>query len=180
MSELGVSTITDVPGEIACDSLIVGGTGIDTKIDTKIANASSSSNSSDVVIFVGTVLTEKRDLRAHEIQVLPYDHINIDNMNGYDNLTYKYTFQKSGVYMITASASALGSEDFRVDLVYFDGTTNIIIGKMASFYQSRNLSVIYNCVVGDQIYLNFSNTSAFNRLNLDTVSYFTAHSLILT
>ena len=40
MSELGVSTISDVPGEITCDSLIVGGTDI----DTKIANASSSSD----------------------------------------------------------------------------------------------------------------------------------------
>jgi hypothetical protein len=40
MSELGVSTISDVPGEITCDSLIVGGTDI----DTKIANASSSTD----------------------------------------------------------------------------------------------------------------------------------------
>ena len=44
MSELGVSTITDVPGEITCDTLIVGGTNIDTLIDTKIANSSTSTD----------------------------------------------------------------------------------------------------------------------------------------
>jgi len=49
-SELGVSTITDVPGEITCDTLIVGGTDI----DTKIANAPSSS-STDFDAFNVTV-----------------------------------------------------------------------------------------------------------------------------
>jgi hypothetical protein len=98
---------------------------------------------------------------------------------GYDDSTYKYTIQKSGVYMFTASVTWFSSFDYKVELIYFNGDDNIVIGKMGDFFYSRNLNVIYNCIIGDQVYLRFDLYSV-SRATLDTVSYFTGHSLLLT
>ena len=60
--------------------LVVGGNDIDTLIDSKIsASASSSSNSSDVAIFVATVEIQNTDIRSSQISILPFNRVNIDN-----------------------------------------------------------------------------------------------------
>jgi hypothetical protein len=59
----------------------------------------------DVAIFVATVQTQNTNLRSSEISILPFNQVNIDNVFGYDDSTYKYTIQKSGVYMFTASVT---------------------------------------------------------------------------
>ena len=177
MSCIGVSTITDVPGEITCDSLLVGGTDINTIIDNKI-DANTSSSSSETYVFVATVSANVTNFKADINTVLPYDQVNIDIGGGYNNETYKYTIKKAGVYMFTASATTSNTYEFFADIVHFDGTNETRVKQMDE--DDRNISVIINCSIDDDVYCAMTGTNSRNRLGLNEFSYFTGHSIVLT
>jgi len=178
MSCIGVSTITDVPGEITCDSLLVGGTDINTIIDNKI-DANTSSSSSETYVFVATVSATVTNFRADQNTILPYDKVNIDIGGGCNDSTYTYTIQKSGLYMFNASATTVSSSYiFRANTVHFNGTNETTVKQMSN--TNRDVSDIINCSVDDYVYCAMINSSSTNRLSLNEYSYFTGHSIVLT
>ena len=182
MSELGVSTITDVPGEITCDTLIVGGNDIDTLINSKISESSSSfsSNTSDVIIFVASRETNSGEITASETSILPYNKLNINYGGGFDTSTYKYTIPKSGVYMFTASVVRSGNYNYTAEMVYNDGSIDIVIQKMDMFFFARDITVIYHCIMGNTVFCRMSGAGRDNKLWLFTTSYFTGHLITPT
>jgi len=168
-----IGTTISAPTISATETLLVEGTDINTLIDNKFA-----SSSSETYVFVATVSIDK-EIRADQDTVLPYDKVNVDIGGGYDNSTYKYTIKKAGVYMFSASATtASGSYDFRANIVHFNGINETKVKRFTN--NRKDVFIIINCSVDDNIYCAMNNTSSSNRLELNEFAHFTGHPIVLT
>jgi len=144
MSSLGVSTITDVPGEITCDSLLVGGTDINTLIDNKIGSSTTTA-----------VYFKARGGLNFEISssdILEYNTILFYEGGGYDNSTFKFTAPVTGLYHFISSFYSFAASATEVEIYQNDGAERVIEILRGDGFKKYFGSVITFCNTGDQIY----------------------------
>jgi len=80
--------------------------------------------------------------------------------------------------MFSASATTSNTYGFNANIVHFNGTTETAVKRMTT--NRRDVFVIINCSIDDDVYCAMNGTSSQNRIGLNDVSYFTGHSIVLT
>jgi len=165
MSELGVSTITDVPGEITCDTLIVGGTNIDTLIDTKIAN---SSTSTDFDAFNVTV-SFSGFYRTTSLRTIGlFNTIRVNTKSNYTNSDF-FTATIPGTYYFSLTVYSEARYTATVQIRKNNITIESLEIPDNSTKIKYNMNTIIDLIAGDQV-TPFS-IGAFNMQPNETVFY---------
>ena len=165
MSELGVSTITDVPGEITCDTLIVGGTNIDTLIDTKIAN---SSTSTDFDAFNVTV-SFSGFYRTTSLRTIGlFNTIRVNTKSNYTNNEF-FTATIPGTYYFSLTVYSQARYTATVQIRKNNITIESLEIPDNSTKIKYNMNTIIDLIAGDQV-TPFS-IGAFNMQPNETVFY---------
>ena len=149
--------------------MLVNGTDIDTKLDTKIENASESGTS---VVFIasraGTHYMTNRTIVPFNIEVL-------NTGGGYSGLTYTFTAPIAGAYHFNMSIDRVAGKIGSVDMRYVTGSTDVI--KQQIYIANDNPSnyfmdlTIY-CNVGDQVYCKTNGSLNTDQLQINASTYF--------
>jgi hypothetical protein len=165
MSELGVSTISNNPGEITCDTLIVGGTDIDTLIDSKIANSSSST---DFDAFNATV-TYSGFYRATSFSIIAM--FRTTRVNTKSNFTNNRVFTATipGTYYFSLTVYSEVGFTATVQIRKNNVTFESLSIPDDSIKIKYTMTTIIDLVAGDQI--NSYSFGAFNMQPNETVFY---------
>ena len=165
MSELGVSTISNIPGEITCDTLILGGTNIDTLIDTKIANASSST---DFDAFNATV-TYSGFYRATSFSIIAM--FRTTRVNTKSNFTNNRVFTATipGTYFFSLTVYSEARYTATVQIRKNNITIESLEIPDDIIKIKYNMNTIIDLVEGDQV--NSYSFGAFNMQPNETVFY---------
>ena len=162
-------TDTSVPGQISCNTLLVNGTDIDTKIDTKIENASESETS---VVFIasraGTHYITSRTIVPFNIEVL-------NTGGGYSGATYKFTAPIAGAYHFNMSIDRVAGKIGSVDMRYVTGSTDVIKQQISIANDNPSnyfMDLTIYCNVGDQVYCKTNGSVNTDQLQINASTYF--------
>ena len=156
MSSLGVSTILDVPGEITCDSLLVGGTDINTLIDNKLGSSTPTSTAVNFKARGGGKIT------IYSGEILVYDTILFNEGGEYSDSTYKFAAPVTGLYHFIMSFYGFDTLATEVDILQYDGAEKLIERIRNTGFKKKIGSLITFCNTGDEIY----SRCTFNSLQI--------------
>ena len=99
-----------------------------------------------------------------EGDILPYNLIDYNFGNGYDNTTYKFTVPSDGRYYFSFSLNSIATAIYLIDLMLekTDGTTNvrerIRTGNTSENNEKLgNLNTIIYCLAGEKVYSKISS-----------------------
>jgi hypothetical protein len=165
MSELGVSTISNNPGEITCDSLIVGGNDINTLIDSKIANSSTSTDFDAFNVTVTySVFFRTTDFRS--IRMFTTSRVNIKS-NFTNNQVFTATIPGTHFFSLTVYSEVGFTATVQIR------KNNVIFESMFipndSIKIKYTMTTIIDLVAGDQV--NSYSFGGFNMQPNETVFY---------
>jgi hypothetical protein len=99
-----------------------------------------------------------------EGDILPYNLIDYNFGNGYDNTTYEFTVPSDGRYYFAFSLNSISTAIYQIDLILekTDGTTNvrerIRTGNTSENNEKLgNLNTIIYCLTGEKVYAKISS-----------------------
>jgi hypothetical protein len=105
---------------------------------------------------------------------LPYEETQYNIGGRYNTSTYVFTCPVAGRYYVYASYYTVNDQNGTVDLILDDGTTTRMISRsqegnnQPGNNQKRQISVIIDCSVGDQLYARMANAQIRLRQNTTT------------
>jgi len=159
---------TIVPGQISCNTLLVNGTDIDTKIDTKIENASESGTVVFIASRAGTHLVGYNAIVPFNIEVL--------NTGGsYSGLNYKFTAPIAGAYHFNMSIDRVDGKIGSVDMRYITGSTDEIKQSISIANATPSnyfMDLTIYCNIGDQVYCKTNGTGSSTQMQINASTYF--------
>ena len=159
----------DIAGQLSCNSLLIGGVDIDTKIDTKIENASESGTS---VVFIasraGTHYITSRTIVPFNIEVL-------NTGGGYSGATYTFTAPIAGAYHFNMSIDRVAGKIGQVDMRYITGSTDEIKQSISIANATPSkyfMDLTIYCKVGDQVNCKTNESVNTDQLQINASTYF--------
>jgi len=169
VSDDAFSINTIVPGQISCNSLLIGGVDIDTQIDTQIENASDSGTS---VVFIasraGTHLVGYNAIVPFNIEVL-------NTGGGYSGLNYKFTAPIAGAYHFNMSIDRVAGKIGQVDMRYITGSTDVIKQTISIANDNPSnyfMDLTIYCNIGDRVYCKTNGSSSSTQMQINASTYF--------
>jgi hypothetical protein len=160
----GGGTTIDSTTDLSCNTLTTTG-------DVSIGGAITSPNQIGVLAFSksGSAIS------GSGVTKLPYEQTQYNIGGHYDTSTYVFTCPLAGRYYMYASYYTILDQGGTVDLILDDGTTTRMISRsqegnnQPGNNQKRQISVIIDCSVGDQLYARMANAQIRLRQNNTTL-----------
>jgi hypothetical protein len=149
--------------------LLIGGVDIDTKIDTKIENASESGTS---VVFIasraGTQLITNRT-------IVPFNIVILNTGGGYSGVNYTFTAPIAGAYHFNMSIDRVAGKVGSCDIRHISGSTDEIKQSIAIANATPNnyfMDLTIYCKVGDKVYCKTNGSVNTDQLQINASTYF--------
>jgi len=160
----GGGTTIDSTTDLSCNTLTSTG-------DVSIGGVITSPSQIGVLAFSksGSVIS------GSGVTKLPYEQTQYNIGGHYNTSTYVFTCPVAGRYYMYASYYTILDQGGTVDLILDDGTTTRMISRSQEGNnkpgnnQKRQMSVIIDCNVGDQLYARMANAQIRLRQNNTTL-----------
>jgi len=113
-------------------------------------------------------------IAGNNVTKLPYEETQYNKGGHYNTSTYVFTCPVAGRYYVYASYYTVNNQGGTVDLILDDGSTTRIISRsqegsnVPGNNQKRQMSLIIDCSVGDELYARMANAQIRLRQNTTT------------